>query len=121
MNVLLVSWYTPILLEAYKFWFYAICIAITRTVLDLLSSLEAPHTRENSTGEKEKEKTSVSSTSLKSASTFLCLLKRLLIDLLDLTIPGSFLGWIPVGDMGVAAAMLASTILVWSTAWAKAQ
>jgi hypothetical protein len=43
------------------------------------------------------------------------------IDLLDLTIPGSLLGWIPVSDMGVAIAMLASTILVWPTAWAKAQ
>ena len=121
MDVLLVSWYTPILLEAYKFWFYAVCIAITRTVLDLLSSPEAPNTRVNSTGKKEKEKASVSPTSSKSASTFMCLLKRLLIDLLDLTIPGSFLGWIPMGDMGVAAAMLASTILVWPTAWAKAQ
>lgn len=121
MNVLLVSWYTPILLEANKFWFYAICITITSTILDLLSSPEAPNTRENSIVEKEKEKTSVSSTSSKSASTFMCLLKRLLIDLLDLTIPGSFLGWIPMGDMGVAAAMLISTILVWPTAWAKAQ
>jgi hypothetical protein len=43
------------------------------------------------------------------------------IDCLDLTIPGYLLGWIPVSNMGVAVAMLTSTILVWPTAWAKAQ
>lgn len=121
MNVLLVSWYTPILLEAYKFWFYAICIAITRTVLDLLWSPETPSTREDSTEVKEKEKSSVNSTSSEPVSPTMSLVKRLVIDLLDLTIPGSLLGWIPVSDMGVAIAMLASTILVWPTAWAKAQ
>ena len=121
MNVLLVSWYAPILLEAYKFWFYAICIAITRTVLDLLSSPETLSTREDSTEVKEKEKRPVSSTTSKPDLPTMSLLKQLIIDLLDLTIPGSFLGWVPVSDMGVAAAMLASTILVWPTSWAKAQ
>jgi hypothetical protein len=111
MNIFLVSWYTPILLEAYKFWFYAICIAIANTVSDLVFGPAAPSTPNGSMDEKTKVEASGNSSPL----------NRLVIDCLDLTIPGYLLGWIPVSNMGVAIAMLASTILVWPTAWAKAQ
>lgn len=122
MNVFLVSWYTPILLEAYKFWFYAICIAIARTVSDLLFGPAVPRTQAHgSMNEKNQEETSHSLLHSKSNPSTVSLFKRLLIDSLDLTIPGSLLGWIPLGDMGVAIAMLTSTILVWPTVWAKAQ
>lgn len=121
MNIFRVSWYTPILLEAYKFWFYAICIGITRTVSDLLFGPVAPSTLKGSVGEEKKEKESDNSSPSKSDQSAVCLLNRLIIDSLDLTIPGSLLGWIPVSELGVAIAILASTILVWPTAWAKAQ
>lgn len=121
MNVFLVSWYTPILLEAYKFWFYAICVAIARTVADLLLGPASSCTQNGSAGEKEKEKGAANSTSSNSAPSTVSLLNRLVIDSLDLTIPGSLLGWIPMSDIGVAIAMLTSTILVWPSAWAKAQ
>ncbi|KAH8695226.1 peroxisomal biogenesis factor 11 [Talaromyces proteolyticus] len=104
MNVYLVSWYTPVLLEAYKFWFYAICIAIARTALDLLFGGESRNS-------------SPSEPILSTAS----LLNQLVIDALNLIIPGSLLGWIPVSEMGVALAMLVSTILVWPAVWGKAQ
>ena len=120
MNIFVVSWYTPILLEAYKFWFYAICIAIAKTVSDLLFGPAASITPNGSMDEKMKE-ASGNSSPAKPVRLGVCLLNRLVIDSLDLTIPGSLLGWIPVSDLGVAIAMLASTILVWPTAWAEAQ
>lgn len=121
MNVVLISWYTPILLEAYKFWFYAMCTAIARTVSDLLLGPAAPSTQNESVDEKGKEEASGNSPTLKSVPSTVSLFNRLVIDSLDLIIPGSLLGWIPVGDLGVALGMLTSTILVWPTAWAKAQ
>lgn len=121
MDVFFVSWYTLILLEAYKFWFYAICVAIARTGADLLLG-PAPSILQNGPAdEKEKEKTSGDSSSAKPAPSTVSLSNRLVIDSLDLTIPGSLLGWIPMSDIGVAIAMLTSTILVWPSAWAKAQ
>jgi hypothetical protein len=121
MNVFLVSWYTPILLESYKFWFYAICTAITKTASDLLLGPAAPSDKIDSVDEKEEDKASGHSQISKPVPSTASLLNRIIIDSLDLIIPGSLLGWIPVGDLGVALAMLASTILVWTTAWAKAQ
>jgi Peroxisomal biogenesis factor 11 (PEX11) len=117
MNVYLVSWYTPILLEAYKFWFYAICIAITRTVLDILFGSVDPRLQHSSSMDANEKKEEEPKVSLSTAS----LLNQLVIDTLNLTIPGSLLGWIPVSDMGVAFAMLASTILVWPAVWQKTQ
>ncbi|CRG91225.1 hypothetical protein PISL3812_08273 [Talaromyces islandicus] len=123
MNVHLVSWYTPVLLEAYKFWFYAICIAITRTTLDLFFGTVTPiyHNGSADANEKKGEKSSASSPSEPPILSTASLLNQLVIDSLNLTIPGSLLGWIPVSDMGVAIAMLASTILVWPAVWRKAQ
>ncbi|KAJ5176969.1 uncharacterized protein N7482_002846 [Penicillium canariense] len=120
MNIFLVPWYTPILLESYKFWFYAMCVAIARTVSVLLFGPVVPSTPKGSIDEK-KDHTSSDYPSSTLVPVTSSLLTRLVIDSLDLTIPGSLLGWFPVSDMGVAFTMLASTILVWPTAWAKAQ
>jgi Peroxisomal biogenesis factor 11 (PEX11). len=121
MNVFLVSWYTPVLLEANKFWFYAICMAIARTASDLFFGPVTPSTQNGSVNADTERKERPESTSpLNPDPSSVSLLNRLVIDSLDLTIPGSLLGWIPVSEMGVALAMLASTILVWPTAWSKA-
>lgn len=122
MNVFLVSWYTPVLLEANKFWFYAICIAITRTASDLFFGPVTSDTQNGSVNaDKKKEERPDITSPLDPVPSPVSLLNRLVIDSLDLTLPGSLLGWIPVSEMGVAMAMLASTILVWPTAWSKAQ
>ena len=72
------------------------------------------------TDEKKKKKTSEIAPSQPASST-LSLLNGIVIDSLDLTLPGSFLGWIPLETLGIGMAMLVSTVLVWPTAWAKAQ
>ncbi|QKX54541.1 uncharacterized protein TRUGW13939_01628 [Talaromyces rugulosus] len=122
MNIYSVSWYTPVLLEAYKFWFYAICIAIARTMLDLLLEpvTSVYHNSSGDANEKKGGKSGNPSPSEPVPST-VSLLNQLVIDSLNLTIPGSLLGWIPVSDMGVAIAMLITTILVWPAVWGKTQ
>lgn len=121
MKVHSVSWYTPVLLESYKFWFYGICIAIARTTLDLFLGPATPISKSDSDiNEKKGEKSSNSSPPEPVPSTA-ALLNQLVVDCLNLTIPGSLLGWIPVSDLGIALAMLISTILVWPAIWGKTQ
>lgn len=117
MDVYQVSWYTPVLLESYKFWFYAICIALARTTLDLLLGPATPISNGSADANEKKN----SSPPEPPAASTVSLLNQLVIDGLNLTIPGSVLGWIPVSDMGVAIAMLVTTILVWPAVWGKAQ
>ncbi|GAD94313.1 conserved hypothetical protein [Paecilomyces variotii No. 5] len=121
MNIFLVSWYMPVLLEANKFWFYAICISIAKTIKELLVGSPTTVIQNGSSETDEKKRASENSPSVKTASSTLSLLNRLFVDSLDLTLPGSFLGWIPLEMLGIGMAMLMSTIFVWPTAWAKAQ
>lgn len=121
MNIFLVSWYMPILLEANKFWFYAICISIARSTKKLLPGSAAPGMRGGSSETDKERKTSEHPSSAKQVPSTLSLLNQIFIDSLDLTLPGSFLGWIPLDTLGIGMAMLVSTLLVWPTAWAKAQ
>ncbi|KAJ5679165.1 hypothetical protein N7462_007409 [Penicillium macrosclerotiorum] len=122
MNVVLVSWYSPILVEAYKFWFYGICIGILRTAATILFNLTSSKTDDSSVGsEKKNREEDNNSNSSKPVLSAFNVFNQLSINTLDLLIPGSLLGWIPVSDLGVAIAMLLSTILVWPSAWAKAQ
>lgn len=97
MNIWLVDWYIPVLMEGNKFWFYAICISIARTLAEFWM------------GESKRKKTESK-----------LLLERLLVDLCDLTLPGSFLGWIPLGDFGVGVAMVVSTIVASREMWVRA-
>lgn len=122
MNIWLVSWYTPILMEANKFWFYAICISIARTVGQLLFSSAAEaktHKGQSDTDEKKRESEKPAPSQPVPSTVFL--LKRLVVDSCDLTLPGSFLGWIPLGNFGVGIAMVVSSALFWPDLWVKMQ
>lgn len=122
MNIYLVSWYMPILLEANKFWFCAICISIAKTSKELMLGSAGPSTPNGSSGTDEKKKKNTKEIApSKPAPSTLSLLNRIVIDILDLTLPGSFLGWVPLETLGIGMAMLVSTVLVWPTAWTKAQ
>ncbi|KAJ5248599.1 hypothetical protein N7468_000050 [Penicillium chermesinum] len=123
MNVVSVSWYTPVLLESYKFWFYAICVAIARTVSVLLFGPAVPTSQKQAqeVQDEKKERRPAESIPARAVPTTSSLLKQLLIDCLDLTIPGSLLGWMPISDFAVSIAMFASTVLAWPSLWAKVQ
>ncbi|KFY06620.1 hypothetical protein V492_07911 [Pseudogymnoascus sp. VKM F-4246] len=120
MNIWLVSWYTPILIEGNKFWFYAICTSIARAVGTLLFGLATqgkPRNDRPDTDEKSQGGHSPSSPAPSTAS----LLKQIIANSCDLTLPASFLGWISLGDLGVGCAMALSTLLAWGDVWSRVQ
>lgn len=120
MNIWLVSWYTPVLIEGNKFWFYAICISITRRIGMLLFGLATQKKAQEGapdTAQKSAQSEKSSPTPVVSITT---LLKQLAIDGCDLTLPASFLGWISLGDLGVGIAMVVSTVLAWWELWWRA-
>lgn len=120
MNVWLVSWYTPVLVEGNKFWFYAICMSIMRTVGMLLFSSETQKTIEkNHPDADQKGQESARSISPEPVTSSTSLFRRVIIDMCDLTLPASFLGWIIIGDLRVGIAMVISTVLSWEDMWRR--
>ena len=116
MNIWLVPWYTPVLMEASKFWFYAIAASITGTLWKLFFGSAAA---QNESQKKEKSEKSPSDATPAPSTTYL--LTRIVSDSCDLTLPASFLGWIAVGDLGIGLSMVVSTLIVSRDVWAKAQ
>jgi hypothetical protein len=122
MNVWPVSWYTPVLIEANKFWFYAICMSITRTVGTLLFGLAAQkNTQKGHPDTDQKREEPGTPFPSKAVSSTTSLLKQIVVDSCDLTLPASFLRWIALGDLGVGMAMVVSTVLAWGDMWWRVQ
>lgn len=121
MNIWLVPWYTPVLIEGNKFWFYAICISIARTVGVLLFGLGTQP--ETQTGHPQTDQKGGPEEPLPSqpVSSTTSLLKQIVVDGCDLTLPASFLGWISLGNLGVGGAMVVSTVLAWGDVWWRVQ
>ena len=113
MNVMLVSWYRPLLVEANKLWFYAIILSILRSLCRIFIPVSPQPSK---TGINEKSKTT--EVALPSKTPFV---KQIIVDACDLTLPGSFIGWLPVSDLLVGMAMVISTILSAEEHWVKAQ
>ncbi|CEN59257.1 hypothetical protein ASPCAL01709 [Aspergillus calidoustus] len=111
MNVHHVSWYRPLLTEANKFWFYALVLSITRATWELLFTSSSPRKSETEKGE-----TRVADGRAKSA-----LVQRIVIDACDLTLPGSFIGWVPVTGLQIGIAMVVSTLLAGHGVWVAQQ
>ncbi|OAR02167.1 hypothetical protein LLEC1_03491 [Akanthomyces lecanii] len=111
MKIHVVPWYTPVLVEANKFWFYAILASIIRTVAQR-AGLFGGNTTAKST--KSGQKAPLHNPSPPP-------LRRLVVDVLDLTLPASFIGWVALDDVTIGCFMTVSTVLVWRDVWAKAQ
>lgn len=116
MNLWLVPWYNPVLVEANKFWFYAICASIARTLYTLLTKPSSKPKRTNGKKKASAEKVVVA---VAPGQSDLALLRKLVVDCLDLVLPASFIGWIPLQDVTIGGAMIVSTLLTWPDMWAK--
>ncbi|RHZ53105.1 PEX11 domain protein [Aspergillus thermomutatus] len=123
MNVYPVQWNKPVLVEAYKFWFYALALSIVGALWGLLfgSASGSPSAgkvqqdeKKGGSGKEGKEG------GRKEVSTG-PLVKRIVVDGCDLLIPGVFLGWIQVSDVVVGMAMVVSTLVAGRDVWVKAQ
>jgi hypothetical protein len=102
MNIWLVSWNTPVLIEANKFWFYALCVSVTGAVWELLfgSAAQSKTQKGHPDIDKKKEESEKPSSSKPVPST-IPPLKRVVVDGCDLTLPGSFLDGLLSGIWGL--------------------
>ncbi|KAM3545446.1 hypothetical protein ARSEF1564_001608 [Beauveria bassiana] len=106
MQIHVVPWYAPVLIEANKFWFYAITASILRTIaqrIGLFHSTRTPFSKRR--------------LQLPPPPPW----RRLVVDALDLTLPASFVGWVVMDDVTIGYLMTLSTILAWRDVWEKAQ
>lgn len=115
MKIHVVPWYTPVLVEANKFWFYAILASIIRTVVQRAGIFSDP-VRSSKSGEEQALQSPPHPPHPPHPP-----LRRLVIDALDLTLPASFIGWVVLDDVTIGCLMTVSTILVWRDVWARAQ
>lgn len=112
MNVARVDWYRPLMTEANKFWFYALVLSILRMTWLIFFPVE-PIPTANGKGKAKTEKTA--------SQPKWPLVKKIIIDGCDLTLPGSFIGWVPASGLQVGAAMVVSTVLVGHNVWLAQQ
>ena len=99
MDIYPVPWNDMVTMEGFKFWFYGLFLSVLGGVWLLLFGAA----------------TGSGSTSKKTQ------MKRIIVDACDLLIPGSFLGWIGVGNEVVGMAMVLSTVLSGGDVWEQAQ
>ncbi|KAF7166629.1 hypothetical protein CNMCM6106_002372 [Aspergillus hiratsukae] len=108
MNVYPVYWNKPILVEAYKFWFYALALSIVGALWGLLFG-SASGSNSASVGKAPQDEKKDGASKERKVSTS-PLVKRIVVDGCDLLIPGVFLGWIQVSEVVVGMAMVMSKI-----------
>lgn len=99
-------WNAPVLVEANKFWFYALGLSVFGAVYELVFHFLWA-SADGRRAQKGKEKKGDSKKKPVPSAT--PLVKRIVVDGCDLLIPGLFLGWTPFGSLGVGLAMLLST------------
>ncbi|GIC88046.1 PEX11 domain protein [Aspergillus udagawae] len=116
MDVYPVYWNKPVLVEAYKFWFYALALSIVGALWGLLF---APGSA--SVGKAQQDEKKGGSSKERKDGGSGPLMKRIVVDGCDLLIPGVFLGWIPVSELVVGMAMVVSTLVAGRDIWIKAQ
>lgn len=128
MGVYSASWNAPVLVEAHRFWFYALSLSLLGTVCTLASTScskvpKGQKDEKTKGGQIENEKPSEvganppTATGAVASST--TLKKSIVIDACDLFIPGSFLGWIPADDATVGMAIAVSTLVAMQDIWTE--
>ncbi|KAL4989622.1 peroxisomal biogenesis factor 11 [Aspergillus falconensis] len=117
MDVARVDWYHPLMTEANKFWFYALVLSIIRCTWEVVfpSAPATPSKASSSSSEKSE------AGSQQSSPPRWPLVKRIIIDGCDLTLPGSFLGWTPVTPLQIGLGMVVSTVLAGHDVWLAQQ
>ncbi|KAI1925903.1 hypothetical protein LOZ65_002715 [Ophidiomyces ophidiicola] len=135
------EWSRMMLVEANKFWFYAILFSILSNVWQIIcaqltldtSQLGGHEERRggnaslnSSRSKKSKKSAAEGSITGQSKRTELhlkasSLTRNLIVNGCDLLMPGAFVGWIDVSPLVVSSAMVLSTVLVGRDRWVKAQ
>ncbi|KAL4776623.1 peroxisomal biogenesis factor 11 [Aspergillus nidulans var. acristatus] len=119
MGVARVDWYHPLMTEANKFWLYALMLSVIRCTWELFFP-SAPATPYK-TSSSESEKSRAKGQQPRPSPPKWPLVKRIIIDGCDLTLPGSFLGWTPVTPLQIGLGMVLSTVLAGHDVWVAQQ
>lgn len=121
MGIWVVPWYTPVLMEANKFWFYALCMSILCAAWELLFESAALNEPEKGYSDVDEKETAVVRPSSKPSSVTAQLIMLMTVDGCDLALPVSFLRWIAIPDSWVGVAMVVSTVIASIDIWEDAQ
>ncbi|KAE8356967.1 hypothetical protein BDV28DRAFT_144635 [Aspergillus coremiiformis] len=122
MNVHLVSWNGSVLVEANKFWFYALSLSILGAIWGLLVTSSTSASKTSRDAKKRNGKHSEKPALVaRDRAERTGLLKQVVVDGCDLLIPGVFVGWMQVSDLVVGVAMAVSTVLSGGDVWGRAQ
>ncbi|OGM51115.1 peroxin PEX11-1 [Aspergillus bombycis] len=121
-----VAWNTPVLVEAFKFWFYSLALSVLGAVWGLLFTSSSSASSKTTSNEKKKEdknaeKTTPNTDNSQSKAQRAALMKRIVVDGCDLLIPGVFVGWMQISDLVIGVTMVISTVVSGGDAWVKAQ
>lgn len=120
-NVYPVSWNARVTTEAYRFWFCGLALSVLGCVwgvfLGMMTSPSSSSNKASSNGDSEKKTEKEKGPVAQLPRSML--VKRIVVDGCDLLIPGAFLGWIRVGELGVGVAMLMSTLVAGRDLWAS--
>ncbi|KAE8386265.1 peroxisomal biogenesis factor 11 [Aspergillus alliaceus] len=123
MNVYHVSWNMPVLVEAYKFWFYALSLSIFGAVWGLLFTSSPSPGKTGGNGNKKggKNAVKVARGDERHRAERRVLVKRIVVDGCDLLIPGVFVGWMNASELMVGVTMVVSTVVSGGDVWGRAQ
>ncbi|PLN81748.1 peroxisomal biogenesis factor 11 [Aspergillus taichungensis] len=123
-NIYPVSWNARVTTEAYRFWFCGLALSVLGCVWGVLlgiitspSSSTSPSSNKASSNGSSSEKKAGKERGPVAQVPRSVLVKRIVVDGCDLLIPGAFLGWIRVGELGVGVAMLVSTLVAGRDLW----
>ncbi|KAL4895166.1 peroxisomal biogenesis factor 11 [Aspergillus ambiguus] len=121
MNLYPVPWNKPVLVEAYKFWFYALSLSVLSSLWRLaFNATKQPSiTKTYEKGKKAAKATAEQASALREQRN--ALVKRVVVDGCDLLIPGTFVGWIEASDLMVGMAMVVSTLVAGRDIWVRSQ
>lgn len=118
MGVTAYDWADTAQLESLKFWFYAIAVSIMLTLYDMvLVPTSKRATSQTSPKTTPSSKRSQYETKIRRPGMYL----DLITDSLDLTIPGSAVGWIALDKVTVGIAMAASSMIAGKRMWDRIQ
>lgn len=132
MGIWVTPWAQETFIECHKWWFYGILLSIiSSTVAIFFPGSEtvpvAASNKSKQAGKPQVEKIDQTSEKQQKQEKPISrrpdltpVVKNLIVDSLDILVPGSFLGWIPASPTQVGIAMTVSTLIASRDIWVKA-
>ena len=122
MGIWSTEWAPKLFVEAMKFWFYSISFSIVLNLVLLFSNWSRSATSSKKAKRRGKNSKAEVDAQVKQRSVLeQGLLKKLVIDCCDISIPGFTIGWFAVSSGIVGILGTVSTVLASSDIWERVQ